>query len=64
MKIKELIQELKTYNQDMQVFFSSDEEGNSFHPKAQISLTKSLYKSDEEKLAVVIYPLNTDNVIT
>lgn len=60
MTIKELVKELKGFNQNAEVRFSSDEEGNCLHAVADIVITKGLYEDDESKTAVVIYPLHTD----
>ena len=53
MKIKELIKELKRFNQEAQVFVSNDEELNSIHWGFEVA---QLGKDEDEK--VVIYPLS------
>lgn len=49
MKVKELIKELQTYNQEKEVYLSSDSEGNSYG-------TTDLSCVYEEDKYVLIYP--------
>ena len=59
MTVAELIKELEQYAPDCRVRFSSDEEGNVLHTKADIALIDITEKLTE----LVIYPLNTDDDI-
>lgn len=58
MTVRELIAELREQDQDMTVLFSNDPEGNHLHAEATIELTEGYDEEDEEKTAVVIYPVN------
>jgi hypothetical protein len=49
MKVKELVEELKQYNQEAEVILSSDEEGNSYSTLDKQSI--DLYKGK-----VILYP--------
>lgn len=66
MKVKELIEFLKTQNQDAMVLLSSDEEGNEYEPleieygyasgnfdeeeNSSLSIKNSIYHADEKTL--------------
>lgn len=67
MLIKDLIKELKKFPPDALVLFSTDEEGNYYHRKADISETSFRGVSDAEypddvitKNPIIIYPLNSE----
>lgn len=60
MKVKELIARLCEFPPSTDVLFSSDEEGNIKHQRAEIILTENVYPKRPERLAVVIYPLNSE----
>lgn len=59
MTVKELIKELEKYEPSTQIYASSDEEGNSYHPSLEITMTEL----DDNNVSLVIYPLNTKDVI-
>ena len=63
MIIKELIEKLSKFPKHTTVWFSNDEEGNTLHAKADITLTAGLYEKEPEKTDVVIYPIYTANDI-
>lgn len=66
MLVKELIKELKKEDQNHEVWFARDEEGNTYHKKAIVQLTDLGVEEDksDSKVVVVIYPINTSEDIS
>lgn len=58
MKIKDLIKELQKHNKEDDIFFSSDEEGNSISKSATVSrtLTGQNEQTKEDIVEIIIYP--------
>lgn len=52
MKIKELIKELKKFNEDREIYLSQDEEGNEYKKIAEIE------DFGEEGSGIVIFPFD------
>lgn len=57
--VKDLIDILKQQNPDTEIWCASDEEGNSYHPKINIELTMLGQDEENQKPALVFYPLST-----
>ena len=55
LNVGELKKLLNRFDDHQEVWFSSDEEGNTIHSKALVQLSEIT----EGKIVVVIYPLNT-----
>ena len=60
MKIKDLIKLLQSCEQEKEVMFAKDEEGNSIHPEAMLMLTDLSDEGDNSKVVYVFYPTNKD----
>jgi len=63
MQIKELVKILQKFDQEKEIWFSRDEEGNSYHPKCLVLNTNIGELGKQEKEVVVIFPLTTNEDI-
>ncbi len=61
--VGEFIEALKGFSPSTEIWFSKDEEGNTFHAIANLELTLLTNDKDEENTVLVVYPLNTKDDI-
>lgn len=59
MKVKDLVEKLKAFDQEADIFFANDEEGNIHHAEVIIHLVDlSNSYDDARKEVVAIYSIN------
>ena len=56
--VEQLIKQLKEFNPDDKVLFSSDEEGNNLHATLELGLTDVDTGKEKDETFLVFYPLN------
>lgn len=63
MKVKDLVQVLKGFDQEKEVWCANDEEGNQIHESVSVHITQGLFEAQPSRTVVVIYPINGENDI-
>lgn len=61
--VGEFIKELRKFDSDMELWFSRDEEGNTYHSKGMVQMADISLIDEKPHIAVVIYPINSEDDI-